>query len=149
MLLCACRATCDFRATRPDSRQRTLQVELQGIRGETRKLVAALSEGGDTPSITGRLGELDARVVQIEQRLAAIAEGLAAIARAHVEPDDVAKALAAFDPVWDALVPRERANILQLLIERVDYDGKGGEVSLTFRPAGIASLAADATRSAA
>ena len=108
-----------------------------------------LSDGGDTRSITGRLGELDARAIQIEQRLTAIAEGLAAIDRAHIEPDDVAKALAAFDPVWDALVPRERANILQLVLERVDYDGKGGEVTLTFRPAGIATLAADAERSAA
>ena len=118
-------------------------------RGEGRRLVAAIAEGGDTPSLTARLAELDGRAGQIEQRLTAIAEALAAIDRAQIEPDDVAKALAAFDPVWDALVPRERANILQLLLERVDYDGRGGAVELIFRPAGIASLAADAERSAA
>ena len=32
-------------------------------------------------------------------------------------PEDVATALAQFDPVWDALVPREQANLLQLLIK--------------------------------
>ena len=53
-----------------------------------------------------------------------------------------------FDPVWDALLPRERANILQLLIERVDYDGQGGELVITFRPVGLAARGADTRRAA-
>ena len=40
-----------------------------------------------------------------------------------------------------AEAPRERASVLQLLIERVDYDGKGGELAITFRPAGLVVLA--------
>jgi hypothetical protein len=72
----------------------------------------------------------------------------AAIDRTPIAPDDVATALAQFDPMWDALVPREQANLLQLLIERVDYDGQAKEVAITFRPAGIASLAGE-QRSAA
>jgi hypothetical protein len=55
-------------------------------------------------------------------------------------PSRPPQALAQFDPVWEALVPRERASVLQLLIERVDYDAKGGEVVITFRPAGLAAL---------
>jgi len=66
--------------------------------------------------------------------------------RLDAHPRDAAKALAQFDPVWDALVPREQASLLQLLIERVDYDPK--EVAITFRPNGIASLAGE-QRSAA
>lgn len=58
-----------------------------------------------------------------------------------IAPEDVAVALAQFDPVWEALVPREQANLLQLLIERVDYDGVAKEVAITFRPSGIDSLA--------
>lgn len=34
-----------------------------------------------------------------------------------------------FDPVWDALVPGKQASLLQLLIERVDYDGQAREES--------------------
>jgi hypothetical protein len=45
--------------------------------------------------------------------------------------------------------PREQASLLQLLIERVDYDGAAKEVAITFRPAGLASLCADAQRSVA
>jgi hypothetical protein len=48
-----------------------------------------------------------------------------------------------FDPVWDALVPGKQASLLQLLIERVDYDGQAREVAITFRPTGIASLAGE------
>jgi hypothetical protein len=43
-------------------------------------------------------------------------------------------------------VPCEQASLLQLLVERVDYDPK--EVAITFRAAGIASLAGE-ERSAA
>lgn len=55
----------------------------------------------------------------------------------HIDPEQAARALAPFDPVsgcWS------RANVLQLLVERVDYDGKGGELAITFRPAGLAAL---------
>ena len=41
------------------------------------------------------------------------------------------------------LSPREQACILELLVERVDYDGKGGNISMTFRPTGIQALATE------
>ncbi|HEV2293854.1 MAG TPA: hypothetical protein VGR35_08350 [Tepidisphaeraceae bacterium] len=56
---------------------------------------------------------------------------------------DVAKALAAFDPVWGQLSPKEQAQVLQLLVERVAYDGKQGTVSITFHPSGIKTMAAE------
>ncbi|HON69193.1 MAG TPA: hypothetical protein PLS23_22165 [Phycisphaerae bacterium] len=46
-----------------------------------------------------------------------------------------------FEPVWDTLAPREQARILHLLIQRVDYDGVNGNVSITFHPTGIKTLA--------
>jgi hypothetical protein len=36
--------------------------------------------------------------------------------------------------VWEALSPREQAQIVPLLIERVDYDGAHGTVAITFHP---------------
>ena len=127
--------------------QRMLQAEHQTCRNEARQLVAALAAGAST-SVTERLAELDLRAVQIEARLTEIQGAIAAIDRTVVDPEDVARALAQFDPVWDALVPREQANLLQLLIERVDYDGVAKELAITFRPVGIASLASE-ERSAA
>jgi site-specific DNA recombinase len=46
------------------------------------------------------------------------------------------------------LAPREQARILELLIDRVDYDGERGQVSLTFRPCGIRSLTQELQESA-
>ena len=127
---------------------RMLSAELSGGRAESRKLVAALAAGGDMPSVTGRLAELDERAGQIELRLAEVQAKVAVIDRGHIDPEQAAQALEQFDPVWDALVPRERASVLQLLIERVDYDGQGGELAINFRPTGLASLGADTRRAA-
>ena len=45
--------------------------------------------------------------------------------------------------VWDSLSTREQARVLQLLIERVEYDGRSGDVAITFHPAGIKTLSAE------
>lgn len=66
---------------------------------------------------------------------------MAEIARAIVDPEDACAALTLFDPVWDVLEPRERARIVHLLIDRVEYDGVKGEVTVTFHPLGISSPA--------
>jgi site-specific DNA recombinase len=131
-----------------DKEARMLSADLTASRNEARKLVAALAGGGDMPSITTRLAELDERSGQLEMRLAEVQEKVAAIDRGHIDPEEAARALAQFDPVWGALLPRERANVMQLLIERIDYDGQGGELRITFRPAGLASLGADTRRAA-
>ncbi len=39
-----------------------------------------------------------------------------------------------------ALTPKEQVRVLELLIERVEYDGEAGTVSVTFRPTGIRAL---------
>jgi site-specific DNA recombinase len=128
-----------------EQEQRVLQVEHQTCRGEARKLTTALAVS-TSPSLAGRIAELDERSAQIEVRLGEIHGSLAAIDAAVVDPGQAAQGLAMFDPVWEALVPRERVSLLQLLIERIDYDPNA--VSITFRAAGLASLGAE-QRSAA
>jgi site-specific DNA recombinase len=132
-----------------EQERRMLQAEHQTCHAEARKLTTALAQSATAaPSLAERIAELDERAGQIEARLGEIQRGLAGM-EAQVDPDEAAQALAAFDPVWDALVPREQASLLQLLIERVDYEGQAKEVAITFRPAGVATLGADAQRSAA
>lgn len=38
---------------------------------------------------------------------------------------------------WETLSPREQSRLLQLLVERVDYDGTAETISVTLRPTGI------------
>jgi site-specific DNA recombinase len=61
-----------------------------------------------------------------------------------VDENELAAALAQFDPVWESLSSREQAKVIRLLVERVGYDRGAGTVSLTFRAAGIKELAAEA-----
>ena len=60
--------------------------------------------------------------------------------RGTIDPAEVARALAQFDPVWESLTPHEQARLLHLLIERIDYDGREGLISITFHPIGIKTL---------
>ena len=75
-----------------------------------------------------------------EQRLTEIREETYRLRGDLISDDEVAQALQQFDPVWESLSPREQSRVLQLLIERVDYDGDAGTVSVTFRPTGIKAL---------
>ncbi len=65
---------------------------------------------------------------------------LAVLDEPSVSEVDVARALAEFDAVWDALTPAERARVIELLVERVEFDGVAGELSTTFRSTGITTL---------
>ena len=45
--------------------------------------------------------------------------------------------------MWECLVPREQARVVELLIDRITFDGDGGSVSITFRPSGIKIIASE------
>lgn len=47
--------------------------------------------------------------------------------------------LAAFDPVWETLVPKEQARIVQLLVDLVDQ-GENGKIALTFHTTGLRAM---------
>jgi hypothetical protein len=42
-----------------------------------------------------------------------------------------------------AVAPEEQARAIQLLVERVEYDGKAGTIAVTFHPSGIKALASE------
>ena len=54
-----------------------------------------------------------------------------------------------FDDLWAALAPREQVRVIQLLVERVVYDGAASTVSVTFRPSGIRALEGNEQEAAA
>src|SRR5207253_7936133 len=58
-------------------------------------------------------------------------------------PDDrepTIDGLACFDRWWQALSPKDRGEALRGLVERVDYDGRAGQLAITFRPGGFEAL---------
>ena len=84
------------------------------------------------------------RIRGAERRATEVQEQLLALSRGVVDETEVGKAMAKFDPVWDSLTPREQAQLIDLLVERVEYDGATGKVAITFHASGIKTLAEEA-----
>jgi len=80
---------------------------------------------------------LQERIVAAERGLTEVRNETERLRRDMIDEKDVTQALAKFDPVWATLGLREQARLLRLLIERIDYDGEAGTISITFLPGGI------------
>jgi site-specific DNA recombinase len=120
-----------------EAEERGLGRELARHNAELRKLASSVQNGEQA----SELANLQDRIRAAEQRATEVREQIVALSREMLDEREVETALSVFDPVWDTLSPREQARIIHLLVERVDYDGKLGTVSVTFRPNGIKTLA--------
>jgi len=94
--------------------------------------------GGDP-----RLAETQDRIRVSESRLAEIAAELSALRVAEVDDAELVGALQRFDKLWEVLSPKERSRVLALLIDRVEYDGREGQIAISYRSAGIRILATE------
>jgi site-specific DNA recombinase len=90
----------------------------------------------DRPDDHEQIGRLEARLHEVDAELAFLRS-------ATIDRRDLSRALAAFDEVWECLLPREQERVLNLLIERIDFHADREAVSILFRPTGIQTLAAD------
>lgn len=88
-----------------------------------------------------RVATTHERMQANERRLAELRRERERLQGELLSEADAANALAAFDPVWATLSLREQSRLLQLLIERIDYDRRDGTISTTFHPSGIKALA--------
>ena len=91
---------------------------------------------------TGRIEDQE-QIGRFEARLHEVDAELAFLRATTIDRRDLSRALAAFDEVWECLLPQEQARILILLIARIDFDGQRETAAITFKPTGIKSLAAD------
>lgn len=117
-----------------------LERELTKQGSAVRKLLAEAGHEGQMPT-SARLADLQNNIRLAEQRATDVREQIIAIGQKTVDEKELAKALSMFDPVWDSLTPGEQGRVLQMLIERVTYDGRDGTLAITFRPTGIKALA--------
>ena len=116
-------------------RKKVMERELARHTAALRKAVAAGIHDA------GRVAALNDDIRSTEQKATAVAQEMETLKGQAIDRTEVAAALSAFDPVWEQLAPKEQARVIQLLVERVEYDGAAGTVSVTFRPGGIRALA--------
>jgi len=109
--------------------------------GELAKVAATVGGNGHAAA---RLADLNDRISTSEQRLDQVAREIEALQAGAIDQREAAEALRQFDPVRNQLAPREQARLLQLLVQRVEYDGAAGTVAITFHPEGFHAVAAAA-----
>jgi site-specific DNA recombinase len=122
--------------------------ELEGQRNEIDKAIKDLGRrvgevaprAGFDEGATRQLGLLQAEIHDRQQEVADINGRIAAIRQRMLDPDEMAGAIEAFDPLWKTMPPADKAKMVHLLIEQVEYDGADETISLTFHPTGIRTL---------
>jgi site-specific DNA recombinase len=129
------------RLVRLDSELRQIDRDLAAWDADVRAvLLNPLPEHGGRQAAL--LAELHERMRAATCRKAEVQQEKAAALR-PLDDREIDEALAVFDPVWNALTAKEQGRVLQLLVERVDYNGAEGKVEIAFHPAGIRSLLAE------
>jgi site-specific DNA recombinase len=131
------RAQLQERVREKENDRRLLERELRQHQDDITRVLAGRN-GRRRPR---QLAEAEERVQAVEERLREVTAEIEALKSRQIDEADLTAALAKFDPVWDALTPREQARAIELLVERVSYDGRTEEIEITFRPTGIRALA--------
>ncbi|MCI0440255.1 MAG: recombinase family protein, partial [Chloroflexi bacterium] len=129
-------------------RKVALNAEAQRLQGELdlaheaqRQQLGAVGSNGRLRG--GAQAYQESTAQSLEEQLRAVEEELAALRGQRIHPDELRAALEAFDPVWAQLTTPERAQLLQNLIERIDYDGGTGRLAISFRQQGARLLGRD------
>ena len=115
--------------------------DLSGWQAEVRHLSLHVRPGEDNNPVVARLADLQERIGLVEGRVRKVREQIRAIRDRMLNEEEAATALSLFDPLWRTLAPPEQARVLGLLVERVDYDGAQGKVTISFQPTGVRALA--------
>jgi site-specific DNA recombinase len=116
---------------------------------DSRTLLSRVAPESADSAALARLADLQERIRTGQSRLSAIELQLEATRRNRSDDELAARALADFDPVWSALSPRERTQLISLLVEKVIFDGAAGKVSITLHPVGADSASRSQPENAA
>jgi site-specific DNA recombinase len=125
--------------------KKQLERDLASVRGDSQRFVGALAraDGPAAVAIQTELATAQERITTLEARMDEITTEMASLDPQAIDRADLARALEEFDPIWDVLLTPEKERLLRLLIDRIDYDGGGGKLSIAWRLAGFGQLAED------
>ena len=114
-------------------------------REDVDRLVGAVSEAsnGAREALLAALEKAQQRLTRLENRAEEVRGQEETLKVCQVDDEDVARTLEAFDPIWEILHTPEKERILRLLLETVTCDGRTEDLTITFRPTGIADLSAE------
>ncbi|MCL4488886.1 MAG: recombinase family protein [Chloroflexi bacterium] len=124
-----------------------LGKEEAGCKEQLRRLhsemVCAATVSGDEDGAAARFDrmmEVHKEVQAIEERLVSIRQDLTVLHDDPLNVDDVLAELRRFDGVWDSMRAHQQARLVNLVVQRVGYDGRTQKVTVAFRSQGMREL---------
>jgi site-specific DNA recombinase len=118
------------------SERAALERQRRADDAELGQLAASCAQNQDL----ARVAQVRERIGQAERQMSEVQEELSQLVAVDITEEQVSAALGEFDTVWGTLALKEQTLVLALLIERIDHDGKSGNVAITFRNSGLKSL---------
>lgn len=111
-----------------------LQVRLEGLNAESKRLLTAFSASGKGGGVTlaTRLGEIETESDHLRIQLGEVEDRLRALAGAQNQVERITRLLDSFGQLWDALVLQEQRKLLHLLVDRVVVDLDAGGFRIEF-----------------
>jgi len=113
---------------------RKLGEEISGMEG------LATNKGNGARVAIDRLADLHDKVASFDGRLAQVRYDLAELEGQRFDIGDLELALKRFDPLWEQMSSHEQERFIRALVEQVRYDGKSGNVTVSFKSTGIKHL---------
>ena len=93
------------------------------------------------PGVADELAELQADMVKVEKAVGEINQQIVELQERMIGEDELTGTFEAFEPMWDSLRAAEKARLIHLLVQCIEYDGASDQIAITYHPAGLQSLA--------
>ena len=103
--------------------------------------ICELTRVPGAPGAADELADLQEELVKIEKAVVSINRQIVELEQRKVGEDELAGAFESFDPMWDQLRPAEKTRLIHLLVQCIEYDGEGEQISITYHPGGLRDLA--------
>ncbi len=94
------------------------------------------------PAVSAELARLQDEMTELQKQITDLNRQIVELEHRMIDEDELTGALEAFDPMWERLRPDERARVMHLLIQCIEYDGANDEIAITYHPAGLQAFAA-------
>ena len=106
------------------------------------KRIAVMPKPND-PTLA-RLAELSERTAQAELELHQLNTRISQLKSSQLADAEIKAAFSDFDTLWRSVSQREQGKLMEVLVERVEYDPHDVAISVSFHRSGIKTLAAKA-----
>jgi site-specific DNA recombinase len=110
-----------------------MQRKKADLEREMRAIAREMNEAVTLTTAASRFAELQERSRALDHNHAEVLSQLQLRNTEGADPQRVEETFLAFDPLWEQLSTGERESLIRLLVDRIQYDGPTGTITLGFR----------------